>query len=83
MAKEVYVVNTCNIWKAYDSFALVGIFTTRKKLNTVLNWLLKQDDICWDDYEGEVRFVNKLTDKELIDHLDYIHISIINLNEVQ
>jgi hypothetical protein len=81
--KNVYVVNTCDVWKTYSSFSLVGIFTSRKKLNPVLNRLLRQDDIAWSDSECTDKFVNKLTDKELTDKMDYIHIELITLNEVQ
>jgi len=81
--KKVYVVNTCNVWKTYDSFSLVGIFTSRKKLNPVLNRLLKQEDIVWSDDECKDKFVNKLTDRELNDDLDYICVELVTLNEVQ
>jgi hypothetical protein len=85
--KKVYVVNTCNVWKTYDSFSLVGIFTSRKKLNPVLNRLLKQKDIAWSDETFTSpkadRAVNGFSDRELLDHLDYIFIELVTLNEVQ
>jgi hypothetical protein len=81
--KDVYFVNACNIWKSFDSFSLVGIFTTRKKLNVVLNKLLKEKKISWNDEECTDRFVNALTDRELQDYLDYVYIETITLNEIQ
>lgn len=83
MRKYVYVVNTCNEWKTYDSFRMVGIFTTRKKLNVVLNRLLKQEDIAWDDDVCTDRFVNNLMDMELSNNLKYVSIEKLTLNEVQ
>lgn len=81
--KKVYVVNTCNIWKEYASFRLVGIFTSRKKLNVVLNKMLKDKDIVWSDAICSKKFVNKLTDSELCDDLDYVNIEQITLNKEQ
>jgi hypothetical protein len=81
--KEVYVVNQCDAWRSYDSFRLVGIFTTRKKLNVILNRLLKNKSIQWYDEERSDRFVTFLTDRELQNNLKYIHIEVIKLNEIQ
>lgn len=83
MAKNVFVVNTCNVWKEYASYTLVGIFTTRKKLNPILNRMLKEEDICWNDTERTDRFVNKLSDEQLHNEIDYISVDKINLNEKQ
>ena len=80
---EVYVVNQCDAWRTYDSFRLVGIFTSRKKLNPVLNRLIKNKSIERDDCPEDGRFVNSLTDRELQDHLKYVHIEVITLNELQ
>jgi hypothetical protein len=81
--KKVYVVNTCDAWNTYESMSLVGIFTTRKKVNPVLNKLLKEKKIEWSDDECTDRFVNKLTDRELLDFLKYVFVELITLNEVQ
>ena len=82
MAKDVYLVNTCDAWKSYSSFQLVGIFITRKALNPVLNKMIKQGDIYLDS-ETSKKTVNNLSDKELDDYLSYISIQKITLNEVQ
>ena len=82
MAKEVFLVNTCDAWNSYDSFQLVGIFTTRKALNPVLNKMIKQGDIDLDSAASK-KTVNNLSDRELDDYLTYISIQKITLNEVQ
>jgi hypothetical protein len=81
--KEVYVVNTCDEWRSYSSFSLVGIFTSRWKLNPVLNRLIKEKKI---EYEHDSKCkvsVKNLTDRELNDWLTYVHVELITLNEVQ
>jgi hypothetical protein len=83
MSKEVFVVSTCDAWMSYDSFRLVGVFTSRAKLNPVLNNMLKHRIIVWDDDTRTDRFVNKLTDKQLHNELKYISVELITLNEVQ
>lgn len=80
---EVYVVNTCNVWKWYSSFRLVGVFTSRKKLNPILNKMLNDKQIMWNDETCNKRFVNDLTDKELHNHIDYLSVQVITLNEKQ
>ncbi len=80
---EVYVVNTCNAWKEYSSFRLVGIFTTRRKLNPVLNKLLKSGDIIWNYDKCTMRYVNRLNDNDLHNQLKYISVQVITLNEEQ
>ena len=82
MAKEVFLVNTCDAWKSYDSFRLVGIFTTRKALNPVLNRMIKQGDIDLDSAANK-KTVNNLSDRELDDYLTYISIQKVTLNVVQ
>lgn len=81
--KKVYYVNTCNIWKNHNSFALIGIFTNRRKLNPVLNKFLKSHKIEWKNTECKDKFVNSLKDYELNTHLHFVSIELINLNEVQ
>lgn len=81
--KVVYVVNTCNIQKEYSSFSLVGIFTSRRALNPVLNKLLKDNEIEWDDKDNTMDKVNRFSDQWLQEHLNYIHIAFVKLNEVQ
>lgn len=83
MAKDVFVVSTCDVWKTYSTFGLVGIFTTRKKLNPVLNKMLKERSITWNDETCDERFVNNLTDNDLNVMLDYVYIEKITLNEKQ
>lgn len=81
--RKVYLVNFCNGWKEFSTFRLCGIFTTRTKLNVVLNKLLKEETIEWNDAMCTDKFVNRLTDAELQDNLDYVSIEIITLNEIQ
>lgn len=77
---KAIIVNSCNSWKEYASFRLIGVFTNRKKLNRVLNTLIKQGDI---DFNSDKKTVNHLTIKEMQVQLDYICIDEIELNKVQ
>ena len=85
--KEVYLVNTCDIWMSYDSFRLVGIFTCRRKLNPVLVKLLKEKAIEFEDdsYSGKdiKDVINSFSEYELKSKLSYISIDIITLNQEQ
>jgi hypothetical protein len=81
--KEVFVVNTCNEWNEYASFRLVGIFTSRRKLNPILNKMLECGDISWHDDENTDFKVNSYTDEELQNQLEYVSIKIVTLNEEQ
>lgn len=80
--KEVLVVNTCNIWKEYASFKLVGIFSSRRILNKTLNLLLKIGTINWSDEDCKDR-VNDYDLKYLHDNLIYISIECVILNKKQ
>jgi hypothetical protein len=83
MKREVYVVNLCDAWESYASFGFVGIFTSRKKLNVVLNKLLKKGDIEWRYDERTEKSINKLSEKEMSFQLRYVNINKVTLNEIQ
>lgn len=75
---KAVIVNTCNEWKEYSSFTLVGVFTNRKKLNSLLNKMIKNNDIGDDD---EPQKVNDLTIEEIHSQISYVSVQEINLNE--
>ena len=75
---KAVIVNICNEWKEYTSFALVGVFTNRKKLNSLLNKMIKNNDIGDDD---EPQKVNDLTIEEIQSQISYVSVQEINLNE--
>jgi hypothetical protein len=81
--KVVFVVSTCNAWKEYHSFRLVGIFTSRRMLNPVLNSLLKRKEIEWDDNDCDIDIVNRFSDQWIQENLKYINIDFVTLNKVQ
>lgn len=72
---KAYHVSYCDAHKMYSSYRLMGVFTSRRKLNVALNKALKRKDI-----ESEHRTVNNLTDGELQTQLDYLAVEIIDLN---
>ena len=72
------IIHTCNQWKEYTSFSLVGVFTNRKKLNSLLNKMIKNNDIGDDD---EPQKVNDLTIEEIQSQISYVSVQEINLNE--
>lgn len=47
MSQEVYVVNTCNEWKDYASFRLVGVYNDLTKLQEELWDRFLVDEICF------------------------------------
>ena len=75
---KAVIVNICNEWKEYTSFTLVGVFTNRKKLNSLLNRMIKNNDIGDDD---EPQKVNDLTIEEIQSQISYVSVEEINLNE--
>ena len=84
---RAFIVNTCDEWNSYTSFRLVGVFTSRKKLNTILVAMLKKREIEFDD-ESDIgkdieNTVYCFTERELHDKLKYLSVQIININERQ
>lgn len=60
MSQEVYVVNTCNEWKDYASFRLVGVYNDLTKLQDELWDRFLVDEICfqgrsWPDIQEAIR----------------------------
>lgn len=60
MSQEVYVVNTCNEWKEYASFRLVGVYNDLTKLQDELWDRFLVDEICfqgrsWPDIQEAIR----------------------------
>ena len=82
MKREVYVVNLCDDWESYESFGFVGIFTSRKKLDGVLNKLLKKGNIEWRYDERTEKSISKLSEKEMSFQLRYVNINKVTLNEI-
>ena len=82
MKREVYVVNLCDAWESYESFGFVGIFTSRKKLDGVLNKLLKKGNIEWRYDERTEKSISKLSEKEMSFQLRYVNINKVTLNEI-
>jgi len=73
---KAVVVNTCNAWKEYSSFTLVGVFTNRKKFNRVLNKLIKKNDV-----ENNTGYrIEDMTIHELHNNLKYVSLQEIELN---
>ena len=75
---KAVIVHTCNQWKEYTSFSLVGVFTNRKKLNSLLNRMIKNNDIGDDD---EPKKVNHLTIEQIHVEISYVSVQEITLNE--
>ena len=75
---KAVIVHTCNQWKEYTSFSLVGVFTNRKKLNTILNRMIKNHEIGDDD---EPKKVNHLTIDQIHTEISYVSVQEIKLNE--
>jgi hypothetical protein len=75
---KAVIVHTCNQWKEYTSFSLVGVFTNRKKLNSLLNRMIKNNDIGDDD---EPKKVNHLTIEQIQVAISYVSVQEITLNE--
>jgi len=75
--REVYIVNFCDQWETYSSFTLLGVFSSRRKLNPILNDIIKSKVI-----ECDCEVVNLLTDDELNSRLTYININKTSLNEI-
>lgn len=60
MSQEVYVVNTCNEWKEYASFRLVGVYNDLTKLQDELWERFLVDEIyfqgrSWPDIQEAIR----------------------------
>lgn len=76
---KAVIVNSCDAWKTYASFRLIGVFTNRRKLNKCLNDLDKDSSIRnTTDYA-----ISEMEVHDLNINLDYVSIEEINLNEVQ
>ncbi len=74
---EPVVVNTCDQWKSYSSFRLVGVYTNRADLSTLLMNLLKENIIEVDEDFNH----RTATLRELDDNVEFLHFNQINLNE--
>lgn len=60
MSQNVYVVNTCNEWKEYASFQLIGVYNDLTKLQEELWDRFLVDEICfqgqsWPDIQEAIR----------------------------
>ena len=77
--KNVFVVNTCDEWKGYDSFSLVGVFTSRTQLNKILQKLLNEKKIT--KYMPET--IQESSLKGLQERIEFVHINFITINEEQ
>jgi hypothetical protein len=75
---KAVIVHTCNQWKEYTSFSLVGVFTNRKKLNSLLNRMIKNNDIGDDD---EPKKVNDLSIEDINNKISFVYVQEITLNE--
>ncbi len=77
--KEVYVLYTCDIWKTKDSMRTQGIFSSRRKLNKAIRYLIKENIIETVEFE---KFSPDWTVSQINDHMHYCYIKILSLNEL-
>jgi hypothetical protein len=70
------VVNTCNEWKEYSSFRLVGVYTNKQYVDKLLRKLIKQGSV---EYNGTS--VARDSIDELNNKCTYVDLNEIVLNK--
>ena len=83
---NVVIVNTCDAWQGYESFKLVGVYTSKSQLKALILRLLESDTIELDDGgSGELSKEDLDFDdiEAIVNQLKYININIITVNEDQ
>ena len=75
--KTAVVLNSCNEWKEYASFQLVGVYTNRKELNKMLNKMLKDKEIELQSNDS----IEDLSVTELHSQIEYASLQEVTLNE--
>jgi hypothetical protein len=78
---KAVVLNTCDSWKTFSSFKLIGVFTNRKKLEKVIRKLIKSNDIEVDENSPIELPLKNFTINELNNHINFLSVQEINLNE--
>ena len=73
------IVYLCDENRSTSSFKLVGIFTNKTRLRSVMNKLVAENKV----EKATSRFVGNMTVKEMNDTIKYCHLQEINFNEVQ
>lgn len=71
------IVFTCDAWKSRDSMNLVGVFTNKKKYNTMLRSLFKEDTF---EINVPLKEFLEMSVHDQDVNVNYLHIYEINLN---
>ncbi|MFW6025664.1 MAG: hypothetical protein ACOCRX_04915 [Candidatus Woesearchaeota archaeon] len=77
--RKYYILNTCDAWKSYDSFGLVGIFTW-SELIKIIKRKIKSKVF---EFNGEIRNMINKSPRELNTNLEYGFVQEIKINEEQ
>lgn len=90
----MFVIFTCDEWKSYSSFKLVGVFTTEKKLKSGVCKLFKEDHcnvfgLSLDDAKQQnlindtIKRINNSNVKNLIESIEYAYIQEVEKNVLE
>ena len=74
------ILNTCDAWEAYESFRLIGIYTSKLQLKIIIHKLLESNTIeLTDNYTVEDLDFDDV--ETLRNQLKYISMNLVNFNE--
>ena len=77
------IVQTCDIWKMGDSCRIVGVYTSRIKLEKQLRKMLKEKDIELNEGSPIDLPLSNFTIQDMHNFIDYISLTEVEFNEEQ
>lgn len=73
------IINSCDIWKTYASFRLIGVFTNRKKLNILIKKMIKNKEIEFGSFNKKVE---ECSIEDLQNLCNFISLEEIEFNQI-